>query len=189
MQPPGYLLKWQFRFDNPTILGWTVVAAYLGAAVCCGRAAMKSPVASTRSWNCAWWLLAAGLFFLGINKQLNLQTLMIVVGRNVSSAGDWYGARRCVQLIFSAVFAASCLGALAWFWWRCRQFFKENQLPLAGVIVLTIFAVLRAATINHTDEFLRINLKDNRWAWVLEISGSVLIGIGAVHQTCNRSLK
>jgi hypothetical protein len=185
MEPPESILKWQFRLDNPTFLGWSVVAAYICAAACCGRAALKSRDASTRSFAPVWWLFAAGLFFLGINKQLNLQTLMIVIGRNLSSAGHWYGARRRVQLIFSAIFAASCLGALAWFAWRCRQFFRENQLALAGMIVLTLFVVLRAATINHTDQFLGIDLKDDHWAWVLEITGSVLIGIGGVQSQSN----
>jgi hypothetical protein len=180
MVPPDSFLKWQFRLDNPTFLGWTVVAAYFCAAVCCGRAALKSRDVLTCSAAPIWWLLAAGLTFLGINKQLNLQTLMIVVGRNVSFAGDWYGARRRIQLIFSAIFCASCLGALAWCWWRRQQFFRENRLVLAGMIVLALFVVLRAATINHMDRFLNLKLKDARWAWVLEIGGSALMGMGAV---------
>ncbi len=180
MESPESLLKWHFRLDNPTILGWTVVAAYIAAAACCGRAALKARDASQRSFAPVWWLLAAGLIFLGINKQLNLQTLMIVIGRNVSNAGDWYGARRRVQLIFSVVFAVSCLAALAWLLWRWRQFFTENRLALAGVIVLALFVVLRAATINHADRFLRIDLKDEHWAWILEIAGSLCLLIGAV---------
>jgi hypothetical protein len=177
------LLKWQFRLDNPTILGWTVVAAYLTAAFFCCRAALKSPDASPRSFACVWWLTAAGLTFLGINKQLNLQTLMIVIGRNVSSAGQWYGERRRVQLAFSAIFAACTLGALAWFSWRFREFFKNNHLALAGTAILVVFVVLRAATINHTDAFLRVNLKDEHWAWVLEIAGSILIAINALQRS------
>jgi ABC-type Fe3+-siderophore transport system permease subunit len=178
--PPESFLKWQIRLDNPTFIGWTVVAVYLGAAACCAWAALKSRGDETRPFAPVWWLLAAGLIFLGINKQLNLQTLMIVIGRNVSFAENWYAARRRIQLIFSAIFAALCLGALAWFSWRHRQFFRENQLVLAGVIVLALFVVLRAATINHTDRFLRLNLKAARWAWVLEIGGSGLIGMGGL---------
>lgn len=180
MEPSESVLQWHFGLDNPTILGWAVVVAYIGAAVCCGRAALRPRDASTRCFAPVWWLLAAGLTFLGINKQLNFQTLMIVIGRNVSSAGHWYGMRRRVQLIFCAVFSALCLGSLAWFLWRFREVFKENRLVLAGVVVLAIFVVLRAATINHADEYLRIELRDEQWAWVLEITGSLLIGIGAV---------
>ncbi len=122
-------------------------------------------------------MIAGALLFLGINKQLNLQTLMIVIGRNVSAAGHWYGARRQVQLMFSIVFAVLCLGILACFWKRYLVFFKENQLVLAGAIVLALFVILRSALINHADEFLRVNLKDKDWAWVLEITGGTLIGI------------
>jgi hypothetical protein len=184
---PESILRWQFQLDNPTILGWTVVAFYVGAAACCARAALKSRDALSREP--IWWLLAAGLLFLGVNKQLNLQTLMIVIGRNVFSAGHWYGARRRAQLIFCAVFSVACLGALVWLWWRSRRFFRENQVALAGAIVLVIFVVLRAATINHVDEFLGINLDDENWAWVLEITGSALIGIGALRKSNAKPIK
>ena len=30
------------------------------------------------------------------------------------------------------------------------------------------------------------NLRDKNWAWILEISGSVLIGIGAMRQTAGK---
>jgi hypothetical protein len=180
MEPPDAMLKWQLRFDNPNFIGWSVVAAYIGAAVCCGRAAMDCRAAPTRAVAPLWWLLAAGLIFLGINKQLNLQTLMIVIGRNLSRAGHWYVARRRLQLIFSVVFAALCLGTLAWFSWRWRPFFRQHRLVLAGLIVLALFVVVRASTINHADAFLGINLKDKDWTWVLEIGGSALIGMGAL---------
>ncbi len=164
------LLTWAPHLDNPTFIGWSVVAGYFGAAACCCRAALRSRSGSTRCFAPIWRLLVAGLVFLGINKQLNVQTLMIVVGRNLASAGHWYGARRRVQLIFSAVFAAASLGALAWFWWRCQQFFSENRFALAGVIVLALFVILRAATISHANELLGTNLKDEKWAWVLRKS-------------------
>jgi hypothetical protein len=183
MEPNPATLKWHFGFDNPTFLGWTVVTAYLCAAACCGWAAVKARPGAGRSAAAMWRLLSAGLLFLGINKQLNLQTLMIVIGRNVSSAGHWYGARRLVQLVFSAVFAAACLGTLGGFAWRWRPFFKENPQALAGAIVLVLFVVLRAATISHADEWFRVNLHADQWCWVLEICGSFLLALSAFHFT------
>jgi hypothetical protein len=175
--------SWRFQCDNPTILGWSVVAFYGIAALSCAVAAKRSGSPGI------WWLLALSLTFLGVNKQLNLQTMMIVVMRHVAGAGGWWDHRRAAQLVFALVFGLGVGLMLLWLASRHRDFFQTNRQAFWGMIILGIFVALRAATINHTDEFLRINLGDEHWAWILEISGSVLIGIGAVRQTSTRSLK
>ena len=186
---PQSILTWKFSFDNPTILGWTVVAVYLVAAVCCGRAALKSREHSTRSLTFIWWAFAVVLVMLGINKQLNLQTLMIVIGQNISNSGDWYGARRQAQLIFALFFAAFSIAALIWLWRQYGPFFRENQLIIAGAIILVLFVVLRAASINHTFALPIFGFKDDQWAWILEITGSALIATGALRRTAGHHLE
>jgi hypothetical protein len=188
--------SWHFEYDNPTILGWTVVAFYGVAALSCVVAAISLSSKSSRHSERGpgrsariWWLLALALAFLGVNKQLNLQTLMIVVLRRLSFAGGWWEQRRAAQLFFSLVFGIGVGLLLSWLAFRYRNFFNENRHVFWGVIVLGIFVALRAATINHADAFLRLHLRDKNWAWILEISGSVLIGIGAVRQTAGQCPK
>jgi len=188
-EAPESLLTWKFALDNPTPLGWTVVTAYVAASMCCVRAALKSHGKSRQSAAAVWWILAGGLMFLGINKQLNLQTLMIVIGRNISDAGGWYGSRREAQLIFAVVFAAFSFAALIWFWRRYGDFFKENHLMPAGAIILVLFVAMRSACINHVFALPIFGFKNDQWAWVLEISGSLLIAAGALRRTAGRRLE
>jgi hypothetical protein len=179
---------WHPQFDNPTFLGWSVVAFYGLAAIACGRAAVlaraRRGLGAERGRGVEaagmWWALASALCFLGVNKQLNLQTLLIVAGRHMAAAGGWYRQRRAAQLAFSVVFGLGLCLLLVWLGGRHRDFFKQNPLAFRGALILGLFVALRAATINHTNEFLRINFQDEKWAWVLEIGGSVLIGIGAL---------
>ncbi len=179
---------WQLQLDNPNFLGWSVVAFYGLAALACGRAAVLArggqgagPEAGAGADGSAvWWGLATGLFFLGVNKQLNLQTLLIATGRYMAVAGGWYGRRRAAQLAFSLVFG---LGVCLWLFWlegRHHDFVKNNPLVFRGALILGLFVALRSATINHAGEWLGLSLRDKQWAWVLEIGGSLLIGIGAV---------
>jgi len=169
------------QFDNPTFLGWSVVAIYLSAALCCGRAALRADK-SVSDQGQMWWVLAGVLVFLGVNKQLNLQTLMILIGRNVAFAGGWYGRRRFFQALFAAVFALLGLGCLAFCAARARRFIAGNRLAFAGVIVLSAFVILRAATINHANEPFGFDLKDQNWAWILEVCGSLLIAFSALKE-------
>ncbi len=169
---------WHPQFDNPNFLGWSVVAAYLLAAVSCGWAALKADKLVSEGGK-TWWLLAVGLLFLGINKQLNLQTLMIVMGRRAALAGGWYERRRFAQAVFCAAFALLGLCLLGFFSAHAKRFIPKNRLAFAGVIVLLSFVVLRASTINHANELFGVELKDAHWAWVLELCGSILIALSA----------
>jgi hypothetical protein len=172
-------ITWHPQLDNPNFLGWSVVAAYLLAAVSCGWVASKTNK-SVAEESKIWWWLAIVLLFLGINKQLNLQTLMIVIGRRAALANGWYQRRRLVQVVFCAVFALFGLGLMVFFAARAKRFVVENRLAFAGLVVLLFFVVLRASTINHANELFSVELKDEHWAWVLEVCGSVLIALSAV---------
>jgi hypothetical protein len=178
--------SWHPQLDNPDVIGWSVVAAYGLAAAACAWVAWKT--GKTNGDNSKiWWLMAAVLFFLGVNKQLNLQTLMIVLGRQAALAGGWYGNRRFVQGIFCIVFAALGLCLLGFFATQARRFIERNLLAFAGIIVLTLFVLLRASTINHADTYFGLSLKAEHWGWLLELTGSALIIKAAV--TAGKSAK
>ena len=57
-----------------------------------------------------WLLLTFFLITLGINKQLDLQTLITQVGRSITISFGWYDNRHLIQLIF--IFLISCSGIL-----------------------------------------------------------------------------
>jgi protein-S-isoprenylcysteine O-methyltransferase Ste14 len=177
---------WQPRLDNPDLFGWSVVAAYVIAAAFCARAALarrKTGPEEERA-SAVWRLLALGLLFLGINKQLNLQTLLIVLGRRAALAGGWYEERRLAQAVFSAVLTVAGLLALWFMRARFREFFARNPRAFTGLVVLLIFLLIRAASINHV--FERAGIKpdvkhdDKRWTWLLEIAGSACLALAAM---------
>jgi len=172
---------WRPRIDNPTFVGWLVVAFYELAALACARTAVLA--CSKRSAGRAgiWRGLALALCFLGINKQLNLQTLLIVLGRHWAFAAGWYSHRRTAQLAFALAFGLGLGWLLVWLKMRHGGFFRQNRPVLWGLLVLAFFVALRSSTINHANELLGLGSNDKEWTWALEIAGSTLIGIGAIH--------
>jgi hypothetical protein len=178
------LLEWHFQWDNPDFCGWSVVAAYLIAAILCARAALGREGNLRSQAAGMWWLLAGGLFFLGVNKQLNLQTLLIVLGRRAAFAGGWYEQRRMVQMIFSLVLTIAGLTALWLLRARFRRFFAGNPWAFKGVMVLCFFVLLRAASISHVLEAAGVPdddaHDDKRWTWILEMGGSACLAVAAV---------
>jgi hypothetical protein len=179
-------LGWQPRWDNPDLRGWSVVAAYLMAAGFCARAALARGKMGAEHERAPviWFLLALGLLFLGINKQLNLQTLLIALGRRAAQAGGWQEKRRLAQLVFSAVFTVAGLASLWLLRAGFRLFFARNPGALAGLVVLLLFVLIRAASVNHVFEWAGLQKDaahdDKRWTWVLEIGGSACLALAAI---------
>ena len=187
-QSMTWQIVWRPQLDNPNFLGWSVVAAYALASFACGWVAVKSPDSALEGRR-VWWVLSAVLLFLGINKQLNLQTLLIDVGRNAATDAGWYGRRRLIQAAFSTAFALFGLGLLWLFASQAKSFIVKNRLAFAGVIVLLVFVVLRSSTINHADERFGLRLNDDQWAWVLELCGSILITLSAIAAANSAALR
>lgn len=180
-------LGWRPQIDNPDLRGWSVVAAYVVAAAFCARAgvARRKMGPEEKRATVIWRLLALGLLFLGINKQLNLQTLLIALGRRAALAGGWYEERRLAQIVFSAVFTVAGLVALWLLRARFRQFFARNPKALAGLVVLLLFVSVRAASINHVLERAGLTTSaengDKKWTWVLEMGGSACLALAAIN--------
>ena len=175
---------------DPTLIGWTITLAYfIVTFLCCwaGLAEKKSILGAHRSWgHILWFGMAILLFVLGLNKQLDLQTLMISLGREIAKANGWYDIRRDVQLVFIILIATfSFLSLFAMIWWL-RGCWKKYWLLLFGLILITLFVVIRAASFNHVDYLL------SRWRvigpfkmkYVVELGGILIIGAGAVQNLC-----
>jgi hypothetical protein len=152
-------------------LGWAVAAVYVIGGVFCVRAGMvvQQPGPRNSSKQVPWWALAGVLLFLGINKGIDVQTLLIHLGRVASQTGGWSQYQRTVQVAFVVLFTLAALVAGVACLAKWRWFFKEQPMVCAGAALLCLFVVVRDATINHVDERLHLNFHDDHWGWVLEI--------------------
>jgi hypothetical protein len=175
--------NWHFGIGDPTPIGWFTAFAYLAATAAClmvfildRRVANLGQPASPRFW----LILAVLLLLLGINKQLDLQTLLNDVGRRIAKTQGWYQRRRIYQVIFIALVAG--LGALAigYFSWLARKQWKRNFVALLGTAFLYVFVLTRASSIHHVDAALQWELRGWKWNWILELGGIAIVLAGCL---------
>jgi MFS family permease len=174
--------NWQPGIGDPTVLGWLTVAAYLFAAVACGWAAWREPSirGGRRTKPVAFWLvLAILLTLLGINKQLDLQSLLTVVARRLLSNQGLYEKRRTYQVAFIGCVALVSLGSLIAFLWFSRHELRSRWLALVGMVFILGFVVIRAASFHHVDALLASELGGLKWNWIFEIGGILVVGVAA----------
>jgi hypothetical protein len=184
--------RWQPSIGDPTLMGWVTVAAYAGAAVLTFRSAYAlrgearashAPglIAKNRSLARFWRSLALLLLLLGINKQLDLQTLFTQLARDLALAQGWYEERRQFQLLFIAGVAVLGLVGTLGLAFALRKIAARIWLALLGIGFLVSFVLIRAASFHHVDLLLRAG--PVRLNWVFELTGIGLIALAAQRES------
>jgi len=198
---------------DPTVMGWLTVLAYFLTAWLCLRAVNaekggpERPYRQTipallrvlrKSWPhppdrarraALWLLLAIAFFCLGINKQLDLQSLVTEVGKALAHQQGWYDQRRIVQAILLGLVLIAGVASLATLGWLVRGQLSDFRLPLAGLTFIVVFVVIRAMSFHHVDELLGFELRGVRMNWVLELTGIGIVAVGAVRRLLRRGAR
>src|SRR5687767_6308036 len=133
--------RWRLGIGDPTVMGWFTVLAYFAAGFLCWRAAKKGLHTSKVRW--FWTAIAVLLIFLGINKQLDLQTAFTFMAKDFAKATGWYENRRVVQGIFVVLIAFGGMLATAALFWFYRNELKRLWPALAGLAFLGSFVVIQ----------------------------------------------
>jgi hypothetical protein len=167
---------WQLGIGDPTIMGWLTVAAYWIAAAMCWRAATVERKHSGQSKGTVFWtLFACGLAFLGINKQLDLQTWLTLFVKQLAQRQGWYEYRRAVQLVFILAIALVGLASLGLLSWLARGARRQAKWALLGGVFLSCFVLVRASSFHHVDQMLGMRLMGMKVNWILELGGILCI--------------
>jgi len=177
--------RWAPGIGDATLQGWLTVGAYVLAAGLAASAALATsrlkepslPPSHRRRLVAFWWITAAVLVLLGLNKQLDLQSWLTQVMRDLAKEQGWYEARRQYQ--FEFVVAMGVVGVLSTVTMAVlmRRVLPRIGVALLGLGVLVTFVVARAASFHHMDALLHTGpLALNWWA---EFGGISLIALNA----------
>ena len=180
--------RWHPGIGDPNVTGWVTVLAYGMAMGLCALCAVRES-ANTRvdeATRRAWLGVALLMALLGVNKQLDLQTWFTEVGRDLALTQGWYAARQKVQVLFIGALAAAGGVAIVWLQRAFRRLGSEVRWVAAGLVLLIVFVVTRAASFHHVDRLLSVELALHvRLNAVLELGGIGIV-IGAAAARLNR---
>ncbi len=177
--------RWRPGIGDPTVMGWVTVAAYLVAALGCGLAAWREPMPDgtrrPRSRPSRFWLVLAALMLaLGINKQLDLQSLVTQIGRDVVRALGLYSERRELQLGFILAVALVCAGRAGGVPLGVAPHAED---PMAGDRGDAVHPRLRGdprrrRSTTSTPSWPR-GWAGSKWNWILELGGITIVAAAA----------
>lgn len=177
-------INWIPSIGDPTFLGWFTVLAYLVTAFLAAKVYFSaenlfSPM-TLRKQKFFWLFIVVMMLFLGINKQLDLQSLLTAAGRYYAKKEGWYQDRRRFQIAFIATIIVTSIFTLLILIRYMKETLKENSLAILGLVFLLAFIIVRAASFHHIDKLLMAYIINLRVNSILEITGIFLIGYSAL---------
>lgn len=173
--PEGWIGSWSPGIGDPSVLGWLTVIAYGLASWACWRVARGRAVSLSEGEARLWWVLVMGLCWLGINKQLDLQTAFTEVGRIIAHQQGWYERRWSVQLTFMGLLSLLSVATGTALLILTRRTPLATRCAVVGAVVLITFVAIRAASFHHVDRFIGRPIAGVTTNWVLELGGISLI--------------
>ena len=127
-----------------------------------------------------WFSLTFFLVFLGLNKQLDLQTLFTLIGRNLAIEQGWYESRRIIQIGFIVFIGLIGTSGLIFLFNKYKSTTFEIKIVLTGCIILFSFILIRASSFHHMDIFINTRLASVKMNWLFELGGLAIIGFGGL---------
>lgn len=173
--------RWVASIGDPTIIGWVTVFIYFTVAIICRKAA--SSAGSNKSEKLFWLWLTILLIALGVNKQLDLQTLFTQIGRDLSIAQGWYKDRRIIQTGFIILIGLISVTGLTVLMKKYKNSNSAIKIASFGCMILFVFIIIRASSFHHIDLFINMELANIRMNCILELGGLAVIGTGGFRYT------
>jgi uncharacterized MnhB-related membrane protein len=167
-------------------LPWLAVLGYLTGTYLCYRRYRSTALPRERIF---WALAAATMLAMGVNKQLDIQTTLTDIGRTWAREGGWYEQRRAVQEVFVLMVTISMAAVSAALVWLVRGLQAAVLTALAGLCLLGLFILIRAASFHHIDIAMRIGILGLKLHTVLELMGIATVIAGARMQARQRIRK
>lgn len=174
---------WRPVIGDPEWTGWLTVLGYALCAVLAIRVAARRPAVAGRGF---WVVVVMVMVFLGINKQLDLQSALTAAGRCLAHAQGWYDDRARVQLAMILGLLAASVIALLVMAIALRHSLRSNGLALMGLAVLACFVMVRAVGFHHVDRLIGRDFSGISYNFLFENAGLALIALNAALLTRRR---
>ncbi len=171
---------WQTSIAKADAADWITVTAYLIAAILSIQAAQQAWLRRESRDTLFWRVTVVLLLFLSVNELLDLQTLLTAIGRQYAVQNGWYEERRQVQYLF--IIGLSGLGVIAgifMLWWT-RHTDNAVRFALAGLALIGLFILFRAASFHHFDELLGRGNPAFNLGSIQEIAGILIVASSAI---------
>lgn len=171
-------ITWRLEIGDPTMMGWIICISYFISAFLCLSLSFFHK--EEREEALFWGLIGGTLVLLGINKQLDLHTLFLQVGRDLAKAQGWYEYRRTIQETFIGMIAIGGIGALFALSTLMKRHPFRKCPALIGCVFLLCFVLIRTLSFHNFDLFILQRYASVTVNHLFELTGITIVGLTAL---------
>lgn len=178
----GILSTWLSRLGDPDAVDWTITLGYLTIAWLNLRVARRTcgtQMHIARERRC-WRVFAIIMLLLGVNKQLDLQLLALLIGRRFAQALGAYPYHRVIQAVAVGIIIVLAIAAAVLIMRRLHGTSRPLRSAGAGVAMLLGYIAARSLSFTHLDDLLGIWVVNIHLYWALEIFAQCCILVSTV---------
>jgi hypothetical protein len=168
---------WAPGFGDRDLYGYAMTVVHLVAAGLAVTVALKGPFRSRapRAERWLWGIGATVLVALAINKQLDLQSMLVAAARCVARGQGWYENRREYQteVILGLVIAAAIIVPTMIF--LLRKAVLGNLAFVLSMSALVAFVLIRAISFHHLDVVFGTDVLSFRLHRLIEVAALLTV--------------
>lgn len=184
----SFLSEWLSRSGDTTFWSWVITLLY--AITILGSVYYVIKIRGEENGDRRFLWIAISLFLvgMGVNKQLDLQILLTMVGSFIAEHLGWYEYRRVVQKIFTIGVLVCVSGAGGLILFRIRRIIRHSLVELSGAAILVFFAAIRMGSINHLNKAIAFEQEKISHIHGIELAGLAVILFALLNNLKNRKV-
>jgi hypothetical protein len=165
---------WAPGFNDPTLLGWATTAGYL-FAVALGFILMARAKKNASPISRFWSVFSVVFLLLGLNKQLDLQTLLLKTASEIASSLGFYEMRHLIRVGFVTLAGIFVLAGFLWLFAKRRVFLPRDPFLWIAIGLVFVFVLIRTSAFDGILRLTGLGLERNRGAHHLELAGVICL--------------
>jgi hypothetical protein len=142
-----FLTTWLSRSGDTSFWSWVITILYVITISLSIYYIQKIKADKTQHF--LWICISIFLIAMGINKQLDIQTLQIMSGSSVARRIGSWKFKYIIQTIVVLVVFLSAFITSIFVLSKTRSILRQSLLTISGVLLLIFFTLIRVASISH----------------------------------------
>ena len=155
------LSGWLSRSGDDTFWSWVITLTYAVTIVISLYSLYRLRGQKTRLL--LWSYISVFIVIMGINKQLDIQILVIMAGRIITGKLNLAAYGGTIHLIVAAGLFAVLTGFTIFVIYKTRSVLRQSLVAISGIAILIIFVLIRALSV-----------------YIYKVHGIELLGIGLI---------